>query len=278
MRAVKQPAHKKVVHGAASLLHVEDEGRGVPVLLLHGLNASSHVFAPLRALAQERYRWLSVDLPCSGQSGYWCEFDPVKLAEHLVEWMRARRLPAAWVVGHSYGGVVALEMLARYPRRVRGLGVIAAPALGLGTVGPLLSTPLAERLWSRTGAVLQSPTLVRAWLRFLRGDTQGPTEADVARYLEAMAHERHAEVTLEALRSLARYRLPVDALKTQKVPRAVLWGDRDRLVSLFQGEQMAHALGVPLTLLHLVGHCVPEERPEAVLELIDRLESEWPHR
>ena len=272
IRAVTEPARKIGAREAAKLLHVDEAGSGAPVLLVHGLNASSHVFAPLVEQARSRHRLISVDLPCSGGSGDWCEFDPVKLADGLAELMRERRIPAAVVVGHSYGGVVATELLARHPRRVKGLVVIAAPALGLGKVGPLLSTSLAERLWSRTGAAMRSPKLVRTWLRYIRGTPEGLTDALVDRYMQAMAHERHMAVTLDALRSLARYRLPVDTLRALKTPRAVIWGDRDRLVPIFQGEQVAHALGVPLTLLHEVGHCVPEERPDAVLAAIDGIE------
>lgn len=257
-------ARYSTVNVAGEPLHVMEVGEGPPVLLVHGLNASLHVFEPLCARAASRYRFLAVDLPCSGKSGRYSEFDPEKLAEALAALLRERKLAPAVVVGHSFGGVVAMELTARYPKLVRGLVVLAAPALGLGRVGPLLSLPLAEQLWSRTSRMWRSPRLVRAWLRTIRGSREGLTDELVARYMEAMAHEHHPAVTLEALRSLARYHLPVEGLRASGVPRAVLWGDKDRLVPILQGEQVAHALEVPLTILYDAGHCLPEECPDAV--------------
>jgi pimeloyl-ACP methyl ester carboxylesterase len=76
---------------------------------------------------------------------------------------------------------------------------------------------------------------------------------------------------LEALRALRTFRLPAGGLGQAPFPRAVLWGACDRLVPPAQGERVAAALGVPLEVLADVGHCVPEERPEAVLRALEAL-------
>jgi pimeloyl-ACP methyl ester carboxylesterase len=61
----------------------------------------------------------------------------------------------------------------------------------------------------------------------------------------------------------------VELLRSRGLNIKVLWGDRDRLVPLVQGEHLARALHAPFSVLHKTGHLVPEERPDEVLAAID---------
>jgi pimeloyl-ACP methyl ester carboxylesterase len=73
---------------------------------------------------------------------------------------------------------------------------------------------------------------------------------------------------LEALRAISSFRLNPAAFATALYPRHVLWGSKDPLVSVVQGERLALAIGGDLRVLDGVGHCVPEERPDAVEEAL----------
>ena len=108
-------------------------GDGPAVLLLHGLGSSSHVFEPLRSLWPAGLRGVAVDLPCCGRSAAWAPMSPPALADGLAAFMRREQLPCLAVVGHSWGGLVALELLARDVVR-RGL-LLAAPVGGAGRLG-----------------------------------------------------------------------------------------------------------------------------------------------
>ena len=48
----------------------------------------------------------------------------------------------------------------------------------------------------------------------------------------------------------------------------MLWGEKARLVSVVQGEQLATSIGAKLTVLPDVGHCVPEEAPDALNDFL----------
>jgi pimeloyl-ACP methyl ester carboxylesterase len=73
---------------------------------------------------------------------------------------------------------------------------------------------------------------------------------------------------LEALRSVGRFQAPLEALSNAPFPRRVLWGEKDRLVSVLQGEQLARALKADFKVLPDVGHCLPDEHPEAVHDAV----------
>jgi pimeloyl-ACP methyl ester carboxylesterase len=99
----------------------------VPVVCLHGLAVSHRYLAPLaRALGVRRPVYVP-DLPGFGLSGKPAAvLDPVELAAHVARWWRALELPAACVLGHSFGAEVAAALAADHPEVVTAL-VLAAP-------------------------------------------------------------------------------------------------------------------------------------------------------
>ena len=244
------------------LLHTLEVGKqGPPVLLIHGLGASSHIYDALMRAESSRYRFLAVDLPASGRSTRFASLDPGELAAALDGFLGRRKIPQAVVVGHSFGGVVAIELAARYPKRVVGLVVMNSPALGMARVKGLLSNPLAEAAFKMAGSFSPPAFMVRRYLQMIWGEPEAITDAHVRGYLAAMKAEGFFPAMLEGLRHLLTYQLPVAQLRRWAGPRTVLWGERDSLLSVPQAEQLARAMDAPLTLLPRTGHCVPEERP-----------------
>jgi pimeloyl-ACP methyl ester carboxylesterase len=103
---------------------------------------------------------------------------------------------------------------------------------------------------------------------FLAGHPSQFNDAWLDGYAETLEAEGAWPAMLEAVRHVGDYRLPVETLRARGIETRVLWGDKDRLVPLLQGEQLARALNAPFTVLHKTGHLVPEEQPDAVLEAL----------
>jgi pimeloyl-ACP methyl ester carboxylesterase len=133
---------------------------GMPVVLVHGLAVSHRYLMPLAARLAAHHPVHVVDLPGFGLSG-----DPGRVlgvadhADHLDAWMAAAGLPAAAVLGNSFGCQVAVDLAVRHPRRVRRL-VLVGP-----TTDPAARTVLRQVLrWLRDTAredPLQLPILAR---------------------------------------------------------------------------------------------------------------------
>ena len=194
----------------------------------------------------------------------------------LATWL-ARFLPTvssgkkAVVVGHSFGGVVGLELAAQSPELVAGLVVMGSPALGLGIFEHLVGWAFADKLVAIAARVPLPASAVQSYLRRIWGEPERITAAHVRGYQRAMQGAEAYSGMLEAARHLAKYRLPVEKLRAGAIPCTVLWGERDPVVSVLQGERIALAIGADFEVLARTGHCVPEERPERVLEAIDRV-------
>ena len=250
-------------------LHHRDEGSGPPVVLLHGLASTVRVFDDVIAEGGSKNRFVAVDLPRSGRSRTWAASTPAAIADRLMPWLEQRGLKKFAVVGHSFGGLVALELAARWPQAVSQLVVAAAPALGLpAQMRQFLENPAAD---AAIGWVSKMPMFRRAvrqyfeWLWVERGTL---TDRHLEIYEEALRADGVWQGMLEAGRAVASWRLPLEALRAAQVPTKVLWGEKDPLVPLLQGEHLAMSLNAPFTVVPYIGHCIPEQRPKAILEAL----------
>jgi pimeloyl-ACP methyl ester carboxylesterase len=107
-----------------------DEG---PVLVfLHGLGGSSNTWRQVMELVGGAARMIAPDLLGSGgsdapSSG---DYSPAGHATWLRDLLRALDVDSATVVGHSFGGGVALQYAHQYPERVERLVLVASGGLG----------------------------------------------------------------------------------------------------------------------------------------------------
>jgi pimeloyl-ACP methyl ester carboxylesterase len=251
-------------------LHHRDEGSGPPVVLLHGLASTVRVFDDLIRDGGNRYRFVAVDLPRSGRSKSWAAMAPTAIAERLMPWLEKRGLKRFAVVGHSFGGLVALELAARWPSSISQLVIASAPALGLPPqLRQFLENPAAD--WA-IGWVSRLPAYrraIRAYFEWLWVETGTLTDRHLDIYEEALRADGVWQGMLEAGRAVASWRLPLAKLRSAKVPARVIWGEKDPLVPLLHGEHLATSLRAQFTVLPKIGHCVPEQRPGAILKALD---------
>lgn len=108
-------------------LHYLEEGKGEPVLLLHGLAshaAHSWLATSWMSLLAASYRVIAPDSRGHGGSDKFDTPDAYgldRLLADLVALMDGLQLPPVRVLGYSMGGWVALGLGIHYPRRVRAL-------------------------------------------------------------------------------------------------------------------------------------------------------------
>jgi pimeloyl-ACP methyl ester carboxylesterase len=108
-----------------------DAGAGAPVLALHGSASSGAMWRSLVGYLAGRFRILTPDLPGNGISGIPNVSEPLGPELATVAALAAHAGQPVHLVGHGFGGVVALEAARRMPERVRSLTLIEPAAFHL---------------------------------------------------------------------------------------------------------------------------------------------------
>jgi pimeloyl-ACP methyl ester carboxylesterase len=255
-----------------------EAGTGVPVLFLHGwgldhkaykralsrlVRAGLHVYAPAlpgfggtaglggRSVALEDYAdWVATFL------------DSVGVEEKVI------------VMGHSFGGGVAIELAHDHPDRVRALVLINSVGGSAWARSGSVVRSMAERpLWD-WGIHFQRDLLpirqARRVLPVILSEGVPNLLRDPKSFWRAAGVARRVDLTEE-----------LDVLRQRQLPVVVLWGQRDHLVTQASFEDMCMALGQPDVVTVPGNHSWLIADPDAfgevmtnVLELINPKEAD----
>lgn len=255
------------------LLGVSDEGRGPAVLLLHGIPGSARSWDAVAQLLANDHRVLAADLLGFGASPR--PREPAlaeRQAAALAATLDRMGVERATVVGHDFGGPVALHLQRGRPDLFSGLLLSATNAFP-DTPIPL---PIAAVTWPLVGRlaeqVLFAPPALRLMLRRGAGSPRPQLDADV--YIGDRQQARAIRsIFATSLRELdALYRPLAESLAAVHVPASVVWGACDPFFSVAVGKRTAHALpDAQLVVLEGCGHFVPAERPKELAREIRQL-------
>ena len=98
-----------------------DEGRGDPVVVLHGFAADAEFMKGLsNSLLEAGYRVITIDQRGHGRSGKPHEANAYgeEMADDVVRLLDHLKLPKAHVVGYSMGGCIVNNLRDRHPNRL----------------------------------------------------------------------------------------------------------------------------------------------------------------
>ncbi len=261
-------------------VHAVVMGEGPDVVLIHGSsgNARDMTFDLAPRLA-ETYRVIAFDRPGLGftdrlhEAGATISEQATLLSRAAADLGAKRPI----VVGHSYGGSVALAWAVNHPDRISGLVPLAAAS------NPW-NTPL-DILYRVTSNPVGSTILVPMLTAFV---PDGYVETAVGRAFwpqavpEGYADHFGPALTLrrKSLRANAKQRAnlleEIEALHTRydaiSVPTEILHGDADDTVALvLHSANLANQVpGANLTVLPGVGHMLHHAEPGEVVAAIDR--------
>lgn len=281
------PRRETSVHvdGARVRIAYRESGQGRPVLLLHGLGASSSVWHLVAPRLARRHRVIAPDLPGSGWSA---TPPPGSLAtgwftRTMNAFAREVDAEGAALVGHSLAGGVSVLMALEEPDLYASLALVAPAGMGpqlplglrlqaLPPVGHTLAllTPLVFR-------ALGPARLEGLMRRFVARD--GDADAVLPLLREAGAtYGRRAAVRAyhEVLRETATLRgqrpeyQVSHRLRELSLPTLVVWGAVDSVLPISQGRRACDACdALELRVMPGCGHVPQLEEPDAFLAILE---------
>lgn len=200
-------------------IHYLDEGRGAPLLVIHGFGASAEehwVRTGMMERLARRWRVIAYDARGHGHSAK--PHDPAryglaKMRADAVGLLDHLKIPRARMMGYSMGGRITLEVLMFDPARV------SAAILGGFGQGGQITTP-GQRHRIAAALLAEDPAVIEDVLarRFRRGAERNGKD------LRALAACIGAEETTDAASTI-----DYDALGRVAAPVLIATGDRDAI-------------------------------------------------
>jgi pimeloyl-ACP methyl ester carboxylesterase len=243
--------------------YYEESGSGPALVLVHGLGASTQVWRKVVGPLSEDFRVIRYDLRGLGQSATpeppysWA--DVVRDLDALLEGLELENVT---LVGHSLGGALALSYAGDNPPRLGAVIAVGAPGLQVpeGRKRILANAELAEREGMAPVAERHAQAGLPQAFQDLHPDERAAYIAMIAGS-DPRGYAAHARLVgdVDVMAALPRIR----------VPALVVQGELDVVVPM-EGVRRA-AAEIPdanLVVLEGIGHIVPTEAPEALVEQI----------
>jgi pimeloyl-ACP methyl ester carboxylesterase len=269
--AEPRPTGSFIQVGKLRIHYLEHPGSGTPVVFLHGLPGTAEDFNLVAGLLAGR-RTLAIDRPGFGySSGGYVPFDmQLQTIDGLLHELHVAR---AILVGHSYGGTIALGFAERHPSEVSGLVLVDAAAAGqrFGSfehaqahLVQFLQLPVIRQLANATFAQLLTTVSVN----------QADGEAFHPQPIVSAHRRRVLEINMTHgnLEALAGEQLAANGviaqidrgLGTLEMPTVVIHGESDELVKPIYGRRLASALPHARLVMVRGGHMAPYTHPATV--------------
>jgi pimeloyl-ACP methyl ester carboxylesterase len=168
-------------------------------------------------------------------------------AERVTAYLQAHDLQDVTLVGHSFGGIVALAVTLglreEEPGRIRALVLLGTPAYPqpLPWLIRLVRTPGLGPLALRAAP---AGVHVRRILRAAYHDPRRIPPEAVRAYARALRHHGTSRAIVRTARHFSPSALDglIPRYATLRVPTLLLWGRHDRIVRLAVGERLAQSL------------------------------------
>ncbi len=268
-------ARKTFDHQGLKINYYE-QGRGKPVILLHGFGASAYSWRFLAPALAQDHRVFTIDLKGFGLSDKPPDdrYAIDDQAEIIAAFLRSQDFKDAVLVGNSMGGGVALLTYFKFkgesPGRIKSLVLI--DSAGYDQKLPWFIAILRVPGLAQISTGLVPPrTTAQLVLKKCFYDQAKVSEEMIDTY----AYYLSLPGAREALIKTARQVVPADLaevsarFKTIAVPVLVLWGAEDHVVPLKVGRYFKRDIpGAELVILPRCGHIPQEEEPGETVRIV----------
>lgn len=204
------------------------EGAGPTIVAVSGLPGAHHHWRWLATPLLEWARFHRIELPGFGAASLPGPVRPLSLqarGELVARFLEALDLRDVLLIGHSMGGVIALEAAVHHAERIRAVGLVATP-------GPTAHFP--EDVWRTFATVVSFAPLQRplTWLARKTFKRLGFSSRD-------MSDEGALRTITDAAHTdFSRHRANIAAVRQ---PVLQTWADDDKLVPRRFHEELARA-------------------------------------
>lgn len=234
-------------------------GKGKHVLLLHGWGGNSQSFSQLQALSEKHYKTVALDLPGFGET----DFPPKpwgveEYKNFVISFIRRLEMGRVCLVGHSFGGRIAILLAAGEPQLVERLVLISAAGIKRKTSAQEKAVGFAASLGKR---IMSLPLMYRL---------KRPVRDVFYKLIRRQDYYLAKGVMKETIKNVIVQDLR-EYLPQIKIKTLILWGDKDTITPLKDAYFMQKE--IPDAALEIIkggSHYLPRKNAKELFMHINR--------
>ena len=211
-------------------IYIGDEGKGFPLVLVHGFLGSSKMWELQIDFFKDNFRVITPDLPGFGKSNKAKLHNSIQSISNLIlECLKEKKINKFHLLGHSMGGMIVQEMAKRKGNKISKLICYSTGPIGK-MPGRFETIDESRENLKKNGLKTMVRNIAKTW--FVKGED--------AKYFDVCI-EAGTQTSMEAAdNSLVAFKNwnGVDALKNIKNETLIIWGDKDKSYNLVQSKTL----------------------------------------
>jgi len=265
-----------VVHGHRRAYRMM--GSGPALLLLHGLGCDSSTWLPVMHKLAEDFTVLAPDLLGHGESDKPdADYSLGGYANGMRDLLTIHGIDKVTVVGHSFGGGVAMQFAYQFPERTERIALVSTGGLG-PEVSPFIRFLTVPGSGIVVGASARRPLRIVVTTA-LRGLSRLPLAAtrdldEVAAIYESFADPRARRAVQRAAGHVVNWRrqyvtMTDRAYLARLMPVLAIWGKDDFVIPSSHAETVnAYATNAEVHVFDKSGHFPHKDHPDEFIALL----------
>ncbi|MCH3880889.1 MULTISPECIES: alpha/beta fold hydrolase [Tenacibaculum] len=266
--------HSKFVEIDGMEVHYRDEGKGMPIVLIHGTGASLHTWDYWTSKLKEKHRVVRMDLPAFGLTGANSngDYSIENYTNFLTKFLHKVELDSMYLVGNSLGGNIAWNFTAENPKAVKKLVLVDASGLPTNKPQPwifkMAKTPIVNSMF----LYVTPRAVIKDNIEQVYEDDSKISEDLITRYHEMALREGNRKAFID--RAKTDFKLGdnsnLEKLKSIQNKTLLIWGENDNWIPLDNGKRMDSLMpNSKLIIVKNSGHVPMEESPKESLLLFE---------
>jgi len=240
-----------------------------PILLIHGFASSIFTFRRIIPLLQRHFSVFAVDLPGFGKSEKPTSFvyNFQNYAKLMLECIHKLEIPNTYIVAHSMGGQIALNMALMAPEKINKLILLCSSGY-LKRSKKLLICSSYLPFFERFVQYYVRRKEVKNHLKNVFFNHSLINDELIQEFGSPLSEKGFYKALIRLLRHREDDLLP-EQLQTIQIPTLLVWGKEDRVVPLEVGKRLVQDLPhAKLITYEKTGHLITEEKPDLVFKNI----------
>ena len=253
-------------------VHYRDEGKGFPIVLVHGTASSLHTWNAWTKELTKTNRVIRMDLPAFGITGPNTTADySIKSYTHFLhQFLNKIKVDKFYLAGNSLGGNIAWNYTAEHPEKVEKLILVDASGLPTNKSQPAVFKMAKTPVLSSLFLYVTPKFFIKKNMKEVYADETKITDELVTRYHKMALRVGNRQAFIDRARMDFKLgsKANLEKLKSIKTSTLLLWGAKDTWIPLDNGKRMDSVMqNSKLIVLENSGHVPMEENPEESFEV-----------